>query len=255
MILYIILFIIILVIIIWGGVTQWRFINKKGFVGKNLKVPEPGRPGSAPRHRIVRIKDIVVITNYKCGFSSINRLDVDELNPKDKNKYQKIMMYRNTNNRIISCFLNWADRFPKNDKLTQDGSKIGFLMEILKQTDGFNYDLFNKYLLEESDNNLIKAFKMFLEILPKIYSKNGHLHKQTKILSDNNISKIDKYINLDNPKDMSELYNILKQTPPVINPSPNNKKQVLLKFLDGNKKYNNILKNLYKEDDKMIRNI
>ena len=42
MILYIILFLIILVIIIWGGVTQWRFIkgkDKEGFIGKNLKVP------------------------------------------------------------------------------------------------------------------------------------------------------------------------------------------------------------------------
>ena len=40
MIFYIILFLIILAIIIWGGVTQWRFINgmgKEGFEGKNLE--------------------------------------------------------------------------------------------------------------------------------------------------------------------------------------------------------------------------
>ena len=39
MIFYIILFLIILAIIIWGGVTQWRFVNgkgKEGFEGKNL---------------------------------------------------------------------------------------------------------------------------------------------------------------------------------------------------------------------------
>ena len=43
------------------------------------------------RARIVRIKDKIIITNYKCMYSSLNTLNICQLNPNDSKKYEKIM--------------------------------------------------------------------------------------------------------------------------------------------------------------------
>ena len=39
--------------------------------------------------RIVRIKDKIIITNYKCMFSSLNKLNICELNPSDSENMKK----------------------------------------------------------------------------------------------------------------------------------------------------------------------
>ena len=58
------------------------------------------------RSRIVRIKDKIIITNYKCMFSSLNKLNICELNPSDSEKYEKIMLFRNPYTRTISFFVS-----------------------------------------------------------------------------------------------------------------------------------------------------
>ena len=57
----IILFLIILAIIIWGGVTQWRFVkgkDKEGFEGKNLIIVIlAGGPPKKNRQRFLEEKN------------------------------------------------------------------------------------------------------------------------------------------------------------------------------------------------------
>ena len=75
-------------------------------------------------------------------FTSLNKLKLNEIRSKINSNSNVIFLYRNTINRVISCFLNWSIRFPNNEQTDNSGSKMGWLMKILSNIDGFNYKLF-----------------------------------------------------------------------------------------------------------------
>ena len=56
------------------------------------------------RSRILKINNKIIITNYKCMFSAINKLPNCKINSDDINTCEKIMLYRNPVNRTVSCF-------------------------------------------------------------------------------------------------------------------------------------------------------
>ena len=159
------------------------------------------------RSRIVRIKDKIIITNFKCMFTSLNKLNICELNPSDSEKYEKIMLFRNPYIRTISCFLNWMSRLPKkygiiklsqkqvmSDKHVPINGGPGWLIHILlnvKEFDFINY----KVLLEE--HNIIELFKIYIKLLPKIKNENAHMHSQVKIVKGNKFN-IDTFIKKEN---------------------------------------------------------
>ena len=164
------------------------------------------------RSRIIRIKDKIIITNYKCMFSSINKLKISELNPKDSKKYEKIFLFRNPYIRTISCFLNWFITYPVKilnlnkkqamiDQIRDSEKWLGWLIELLLKEPDFNYDNY-KVLLKE--NNIIELFKIYIEFLPKIKHKDGHMHSQVKIVKDNKFN-IDTFINIDKEEDVKKL--------------------------------------------------
>ena len=206
------------------------------------------------RSRIVRIKDKIIITNFKCMFSSLNKLNICELNPCDSEKYEKIMLFRNTYTRTISCFLNWMITIPKSNgiiKMSQEqvmydkrkpGS--GWLIPILLKESDFNFNNY-KVLLEE--NNLIELFKIYIKILPKIKNNNSHMHSQVQIIKNNKFN-IDIFINIDKKADIIILKEKVKQDLPICNKSSNKNKKLCENFLNNNLNYKNIISDIYKDD-------
>ena len=203
------------------------------------------------RSRIVRIKDKIIITNYKCGFSSLNRLNVCELNPSDSKKYEKIMLFRDPYTRTISCFLNWMIRFPRENgilKMSQrpvmcDKREGGWLIPILLKESDFDFNNY-KVLLEE--NNLIELFKIYINFLPKIKDKNYHMHSQVKIIK--NKFNIDTFINIDKKGDIMILKEKIKQHLSMSNRSSDKDKQLCENFINNDINYKNIIYDIYKDD-------
>lgn len=209
------------------------------------------------RSRIIRIKDKIIITNYKCMFSSLNKLNICELNPSDSEKYEKIMLFRDPYTRTISCFLNWMIHFPKKNgvlKMSQkqvmcdkreskDGSS-GWLISILLKESDFDFNNY-KFLLEE--NNLIELFKIYIKLLPKIKDKNAHMHCQVKIIKKNKFN-IDIFINIEKKGDIMILKEKVKQDLPIENKSSDKDKQLCKNFINNNINYKNIIYDIYKDD-------
>ena len=183
-------------------------------------------------------------------FSSINKLNICELNPKENINYKKIMLYRNINNKLISCFLNWMIRLPREKGLNNSG----WLIPLLKNEKNFNFKQYIIKLFNLNDKNIISIFKQFLEILPNIYMKNPHLHPQTTILEKKKFF-INLFINIDNKEDISLLEKIIKQKIPISNKSSYLDKELLLKFLEDNQYFNNIIQQIYYKDNKLINKI
>lgn len=207
------------------------------------------------RSRIVRIKNKIIITNYKCMFSSLNKLNICELNPSDSKKYEKIMLFRDPYIRTISCFLNWMIYIPKKNgvlkmshsqvmcdkRLPKDGGS-GWLIPILLKESNFNFNNY-KVLLEE--NNLIELFKIYIKLLPKIKNKNHHMNSQVKIINKFNI---DIFINIDKEDDIMMLKAKIKQDLPISNKSSIKDKQLCKNFINNNINYKNIIYNIFKDD-------
>jgi len=205
------------------------------------------------RSRIVRIKDKIIITNYKCMFSSLNILNTCELNPKDNPKYEKIMLYRDPKIRTISCFLNWMMGGPNRDrenlmrankKRIIDDGEFGWLLTILCKQKEFNLTHYKTLL---KDQNVIELFKQYLELLPKIYLMQNHMHPQCKIVKNNKFN-IDIFINIDNREEILLFENKIKQKTVKNNCSEDEDKDLLIKFLDLNTQYMDIIKKVYEED-------
>lgn len=121
-------------------------------------------------------------------FSSLNKLRICELDPSDSDEYEKIMLFRDPYIRTISCFLNWMVREPKRNgimKMTSEqviiSNKDWLILLLLKEPD-FDFHHY-KVLLEA--NNIIELFKIYILTLPKIKTKNEHMHSQVKIVCDN----------------------------------------------------------------------
>lgn len=210
------------------------------------------------RNRILRFGENIIITNYKCMFSSLNNLKICELNPKDKENYKKIFLWRNPIDRTISCFLNWFISHPQKKKIFTELNhliilkkrkkiyikELNWLPNILINSRDFNLE---KYKILLKNNEIIELFKLYLDILPKIKDRNGHLHSQIKIIENNNFT-IDKFINIDIPNEIKELENIINQEIPVRNASKKENKLLIKNFLKENPKYNKIIYEIYKDD-------
>jgi len=211
------------------------------------------------RSRIVRIKDKIIITNFKCMFSSLNELNICEFNPSDSEKYEKIMLFRDPYIRTISCFLHWMIRFPKENGILKISQKqvlydnvvkknggsewCGWLIPLLLKESDFDFNNY-KVLLEE--NNLIELFKIYIKLLPKIKDKNDHMHSQVKIIK--NKFNIDIFINIDKKDDIMILKEKIKQDLPISNKSSDKDKQLCENFINNNINYKNIIYDIYKDD-------
>ena len=209
------------------------------------------------RSRIVRIKDKIIITNFKCMFSSLNKLNICELNPSDSEKYEKIMLFRDPYTRTISCFLNWMIRHPQKngvlkmsqkqvmcDKRAPKDGGSGWLIPILLKESDFDFNNY-KVLLEE--NNLIELFKIYIKLLPKIKDKNGHMLSQVKIVKNNKFN-IDIFINIEKKGDIMILKEKVKQDLPITNKSSDKDKQLCKNFINNDINYKNIIYDIYKDD-------
>ena len=207
------------------------------------------------RSRIVRINDKIIITNYKCMYSSLNKLNICELNPSDSEKYEKIMLFRNPYTRTISCFLNWVIRIPKERGVIKNSQeqvmcknpkneKHGWLIPILLKESDFDFNNY-KVLLEE--NNLIELFKIYIKLLPKIKDKNGHMHSQVKIIKDKKFN-IDIFINIEKKDDIMILKEKVKQDIIFSNKSSDKDKQLCKNFINNNINYKKIIYDIYKDD-------
>jgi hypothetical protein len=209
------------------------------------------------RSRIIRIKDKIIITNYKCMFSSLNNLNICELNPSDSKEYEKIMLFRNPYNRTISCFLNWMIRIAKEydiikkrkiqvmcDKRDPINGGCGWLIHILLKEHNFN---FNNYKVLLKHNNIIELFKIYIKFLPKIKHMNAHMFSQVKIINDNKFN-IDLFINIDNKCDIILLKDKLQQDIPITNKSIDENKELCEKFINNNINYKKIIYEIYKDD-------
>lgn len=189
---------------------------------------------------VVRIRNNVIIMNYKCMYSAINSLNLDQLNPRINPGHNVIFLYRNTLRRTISCFLNWCVRHINSENRR-------WLMKLLKNIRTFNYKLFVNLIKK---GEIVKPFKMYLCVLKSIYMKNGHLQPQCNILLRKNVKKINIFIDIDNPSEIIKLKNIIKQEIPKNNKSDPSKINILMDFLtnEENKKFKDILMNIYKDD-------
>ena len=208
------------------------------------------------RSRIVRIKDKIIITNFKCMFSSLNTLNICEINPSDSEKYEKIMLFRDPYTRTISCFLNWMIRNPKKNgvlKMSQrqimcdkrgPRGESGWLIPILLKESDFDFNNY-KVLLEE--NNLIELFKIYIKLLPKIKDKNSHMQPQVKIVKNNKFN-IDVFINIEKRGDINILKEKVNQDLPISNKSSDKDKQLCKNFINNNINYKNIIYDTYKDD-------
>tara|TARA_Y100000996_G_scaffold410093_1_gene391865 strand:- start:568 stop:1146 length:579 start_codon:yes stop_codon:yes gene_type:complete len=184
-------------------------------------------------------------------YSSLNKLNICELNPSDSEKHEKIMLFRNPYTRTISCFLNWMIRFPKRkgvfkksqEQILCEGEKNGWLIPILLKESDFDLNNY-KVLLEE--NNLIELFKMYIKLLPKIKNKNAHMHSQVKMVK--NKFNIDTFINIDKRGDIMILKDKIKQDLPVCNKSSDEDKQLCEEFISNDINYKNIIYDIYEDD-------
>lgn len=193
---------------------------------------------------VVRINNIIIVTNKKCMYSSINSLPISEYNPKPNNKCKTIFLYRSTNVRVISCFLNWCIKH----------SSYGWLRKILKKRKDFDYKSFNKKLSNLNNENLISMFKQYLDILEKIFMQNDHMHPQSKIITDRKF-KIDTYIDIDNENELQILKHTLNIELPHLNKSDTHHKNILCNFLQSNTKYQELINKIYHEDNILFSKI
>ena len=203
--------------------------------------------------RIIKYKNKILITNLKCMYSSINSLENKENYPKDSPEYEKIMLYRKTNVRVVSCFLNWMIRDPlsKNvlamteEEIIRDNL---WLIKKMCQTTKFDLNTY-KFLVSQlnDDQNLIHLFKIYIDLLPFFFMSDLHTVPQNNIIIQSGL-KVNKFINIDNPSELELLESLLDVKFPLSNPSKHEDKDLLLKFLHENKSYQEKIRNIYQND-------
>ena len=91
MIFYIILFLIILAIIIWGGVTQWEFVNGKGKEGYEKDI---GNYENAKKHiGTLSLYKAAMALNLKLEVLKDDRINIYFENKKLTYKHGTIKLY------------------------------------------------------------------------------------------------------------------------------------------------------------------
>ena len=189
-------------------------------------------------------------------FSSLNELNICELNPVDSETCEKIMLFRCPYVRTISCFLNWMVRVPETqakegnlqskEQVIGDANNRGngWLIPLLLDESDFDFNTY-KTLLEE--NEIVELFKIYTESLPRIKNNNVHLHSQVQIVEEQKFS-IDLFINIDKKAEIAVLEEKVKQELPITNESAYEDKQLLRSFLDENPNYKSMIYDVYKDD-------
>ena len=196
------------------------------------------------RHRIVKKNNYILISNLKCGYTSINMLKDIETNPTIYSNNKVILNYRDIYRRNISVFLNWCiARCELNS----------WLMDIMK--DILPEKKYNSFFDGCKKKYIKHSYKIFLENLEQIYMLNHHIHPQVQILKEYNIKKIDYFINIDNEQHIKILNILIDDKLPISNnKSDESLKLTLIKFLHEEPKYREIIENVYKEDIEFFKN-
>lgn len=185
--------------------------------------------------RIITKNNYIIITNLKCGYSSINQLDNISL-PKKIDK-DIIFIYRNIYNRNISVFLHWCLRY-------KDNIINSWLLKLMKLVLKEDFDKFINLL----NNNLIEAYKIFISNLHIIYKTNPHLHPQYAILNKFKVKNIKYFINLDKEEDCLLFNNLINDNLGLYCKSSKDNSELLLNFLNTNQDYKNKINKIYYKD-------
>ena len=196
------------------------------------------------RSRILRFNNRLVITNFKCLFTSLNDAYPDDIHPfgYPTQHIFKIFLYRHTPNRLISTFLNWGVELPhKEDK---------WLIELFKDLKGFDLAEYEDHI---KNDDLVSAFKMFLHALPYIKMKNGHLEPQYVVLSWSNYANFNVMLNTNKPGDISTLERAINRKLPVSNATNKDSQKRLIEFLRSDTKYLDLINNVYRDDAQFFR--
>lgn len=188
----------------------------------------------AERSRVVKKNEFIIITNYKCAFSSLNKLSNLEIDPQITNKSKIIFNYRDIYSRNISVFLHWYVRLYYTNNYI-----MNFLKEVVEK------DEYNNFYKLIENGEIIDAYKFFLENLHKFYFKNPHFHPQCKIIKNN---KINYFFNIDKKKDIDQFHNLIGEHMPISNMSDINDQNKLKNFINNDKEYKKILDDIYEED-------
>ena len=206
-------------------------------------------------NRCKKVDNYIIITNYKCMFSSLSKLSGTKASREDLDEYEVVFIYRDPLIRLISCFLHWGIRSPKSKKVDQQGNIGGWLLQLFDESDNVDLEDY-KIKIDNLNNNedIINIFKIFMDVLSDIYTKNKHLHQQNKIICDNNIN-VDIYINSDNEQDVTHLETLIDTKFNVCNKSDKKQKTLLYDFLKVNSYYLNIVNNIYRDDLELYNRI
>ncbi len=191
------------------------------------------------KSRILRFNDRIVITNFKCLFTTLNNVYPDDIYTfhYPTQHLFKIFLYRHTPNRLISTFLNWGVELPNRYEK--------WLMKIFKDLKGFDLTEYETYL---KNDDIVSAFKMFLHALPHIKMKNGHIEPQYYVLTHSNYTNINVLLNTNNPNDISILERAIRRKLPVCNATNKDSQKRLIKFLRSNTKYLDLINAVYQDD-------
>lgn len=189
--------------------------------------------------RVLRFNNYIVITNFKCLFTSLNNA-----NPDDKFAFRyptqhlpKIFLYRHTPNKLISIFLNFGVELPNRHEK--------WLMKIFTSLKGFDLKEYETYL---ENDDIISAFKMFLHALPYIKPKNGHLEPQYTVLSWSGYTNPNILLNSNDPEAISALEREIHRKIPVNNATSKESKKRLMDFLKSDTKYLDLINAVYQDD-------
>lgn len=202
-------------------------------------------------------KHFIIITNHKCGFTSINLLEnilqvplINQItvHPTYQFNFNKIQAEHNTETiylfrsiikRNISVFLQWGIDIPH---------KKGFSFLTTSIQNVAPPNIFAQFMQYVKNRDLIPAYTIFLNYLPRFYNRNIHFVPQSSIILQNRIKKVDHYINLDYAPDMEKFAKITNQPLAHKNPSNSTSKKQLEEFVKSNKQAQRLLAQIYQQD-------
>lgn len=191
------------------------------------------------RSRIVinKPRKLVLMANFKCGFSAINQVISEEdgfsvaikngrelkpwLKDNDFSSYRSVFISRNPYDRLLSFYFNWLVDKEETYERPSDGEKIdnwafSNLKELMILED---YQDFAG--LSASKRGTPEAFSSFIQHLPDYYMMNPHTHPQHLLYSMAGLS-IDQFAEQVDIENLSAMLSGLFGTEiPTANPSSN----------------------------------
>lgn len=188
--------------------------------------------------RLAHDPRFILINNYKCGYSSSNKLrhqPVNSIEQKDK----VIFFYRSIYMRCISCFIHWFITDARYE------TERGWLFFNIKRamTDAAYHD----FLILLRTGQHATAFSVFLEKLDVIEAWNDHTKPQTRILEYYQVDRIDHFIELEKCRPFREITGI--DFPyDMANRSPTPLKLSLIDVLLSEDRLRGALQEIYRQD-------